>query len=98
MVIAEGRLAILTGTMRAEPATTVVTDRLRPAQNKTNPFEGETPHALNTGTRPGFPVAPYYQGTHTCGHTYACARIHTQLSQARVFALWVPSLFHIFVC
>ena len=40
MVIAEGRLAILTGAMRAEPVTTVVTDRLRPAQNKTNPFEG----------------------------------------------------------
>lgn len=35
MVIAEGRLAILTGTTRAGPATTVVIDRLRPAQKHT---------------------------------------------------------------
>lgn len=35
MVIAEGRLAILTGTTRAGPATIVVIDRLRPAQKHT---------------------------------------------------------------
>ena len=81
MVIAEGRLAILTGTMRAEPATTVVTDRLRPAQNKTNPFEGglsvDTPRSQPWRTAWLSCCSLLSGQTHTCGHTYACARTHT---------------------
>lgn len=33
MVIAEGHLAIIIGTTRADPDTTLVIERLRPAQN-----------------------------------------------------------------